>query len=632
VISQGAIVFNKIYSRLPVLIYDTVCIFFAWCGAFYLRYNLEGLASPILSKHALSTFLLLFSVQLICYYYFKIYRGLWRFSSLNDVLRIMQSILSATVATLILIYAFSFWGDGVSRAVLALYDTLLMTLLCGARLLFRYKMDNQDYVVNKNLAQKVLVIGAGQAGAGLIRELKRSTQYFAVGLVDDNLSKSSHEVHGVLVLGRISDLPKLVLKYNIDLIFIAIPSATSAEMRKILMYCEKTGLPTRTLPGLSDIVEGRVSLDGLRNVNLEDLLGREQVTINKDSVAQLIQDKRILVTGGGGSIGSELCRQICMFKPERLIIIDHDEYNLYSIDRELSKSYPTIKLDLILLSVTNVAALRATFKRYRPEIVLHAAAYKHVPLLESQLCVAAHNNIIGTNIVAQASVDFAVQKFILISTDKAVNPTNVMGATKRAAELICQNWNLSVKTQFITVRFGNVLGSIGSVVPLFQQQLQQGGPLTVTHPDIERYFMTIPEASLLILQAMSNGNGGEIFVLDMGEPVKISYLAEQMIRLSGKQPGKDIMIEYTGLRPGEKLFEELFHDAEELLKTEHQKLFKAKTRNINWHELMQTINMMQDACFNQDDQELMVLLKSIVPEFQCSVNSSEIIDESLIER
>ena len=622
VVMEHVVMFAKIYSKWPVLLYDILCIPLAWFFAFYLRYNLEKLSSPILSIHALLVFTILMSVQVGCYYYFKIYRGLWRFASLDDVLRITKSILSATFITVLVIYALSIWGDGVSRAILSLYDMMLMALLCGGRFLCRYKMEQHNHgslYKNDSNKQNVLIIGAGQAGAGLMRELKRSQQYCAVGFVDDSAAKSGYDVYGVRVLGVIADVPEIVIKHKVDLIFIAIPSATAAEMRRILTHCERTGVAIRTLPGLSDIVSGRVSLDVLRNINLDDLLGREQVNIDKKSVAQFITDSRVLVTGGGGSIGSELCRQICTFNPAELIIVDHNEFNLYNIDRELSQKYPHITLKLILLNITDEKCVRDVFKRYQPEIVLHAAAYKHVPLLESQIRTAVYNNVIGTNVVAKASVDFFVKKFILISTDKAVNPTNVMGATKRVAELICQNWNLRVQTQFITVRFGNVLGSIGSVVPLFQQQIQQGGPVTVTHPDIQRYFMTIPEASLLILQAMSHGQGGEIFVLDMGEPIKISYLAEQMIRLAGKQPGKDILIEYTGLRPGEKLFEELFHSQEELLKTDHHKLFKSKVRNIDWNDLTQTIQMLHNACMLQDEKELIILLKSIVPEFCCVI-------------
>ncbi|MCZ4747212.1 UDP-N-acetylglucosamine 4,6-dehydratase family protein, partial [Legionella pneumophila] len=317
-----------------------------------------------------------------------------------------------------------------------------------------------------------------------------------------------------------------------------------------------------------------------------------------------------------GSIGSELCRQVMALEPASIAIVENSEFNLYRIEQELLKNFPGIPVELSLISVTDEIAINHLFRRFQPEIVFHAAAYKHVPMLQHQVRVAVFNNVIGTQVVAKASVTFGAEKFILISTDKAVNPTNIMGTTKRVAEIYCQNLNARVKTQFITVRFGNVLGSAGSVVPLFQKQLQEGGPLTVTHPDMQRYFMTIPEACQLILQAMVNGEGGEIFVLDMGEPVKISYLAEQMIRLAGKEPGRDIMIEYTGLRPGEKMYEELFHETEQLTSTKHEKLFKARFRELDWNDLTQTMRMLQAACIEHQDEELLVLLKSLVPEFQ----------------
>lgn len=434
--------------------------------------------------------------------------------------------------------------------------------------------------------------------------------------MDDNLNKVGLEVHGVRVLGTTRQIGDLVRKFSIELIFIAIPSAKSASMRRIVTLCESSQVLFRTLPSISALASGRVEVNALRPVNIEDLLGRDQVNLQWDIIASLISGKRILVTGGGGSIGSELCRQIMALQPAQLAIVENSEFNLYTIEQELQQKFPQIPITSGLVSVTDEIAINRFFHDYKPEIVFHAAAYKHVPMLQNQIRSAVLNNVLGTKIVAKASVATGVDQFILISTDKAVNPTNIMGTTKRVAEIFCQNLNLRVKTQFITVRFGNVLGSAGSVVPLFQKQLQEGGPLTVTHPDMQRYFMTIPEACQLILQAMVNGRGGEIFVLDMGDPVKISYLAEQMIRLAGKEPGKDIQIEYTGLRPGEKMYEELFHETEQLVSTEHEKLFKARFRELDWHELNQTMRMLATACNEHQDDELMVLLKSLVPEYR----------------
>jgi FlaA1/EpsC-like NDP-sugar epimerase len=386
-------------------------------------------------------------------------------------------------------------------------------------------------------------------------------------------------------------------------------------MRRIVDVCEHTERPFQTLPTVQAIPFGQVDVKTLRKVNIEDLLGRDQVTLSWDKIISSIQGRCVLVTGGGGSIGSELCRQIMALHPQKLIVVDHSEFNLYQIQQDLEALFPKKQILAALVNVTDAVAIRHLFQSENPDIVFHAAAYKHVPMLEDQVRVAVCNNVLGTQVVAEAAVSVNVEKFILISSDKAVNPTNVMGTTKRIAEIYCQNLDARVTTQFITVRFGNVLGSMGSVVPLFQKQLECGGPLTVTHPQMERYFMTIAEACQLILQAMVNGTGGEIFVLDMGEPVKITYLAEQIIRLAGKTPFKDITIKYIGLRPGEKLFEELFHVCEQLVPTEHEKLFKAKFRSLDWEILSQALEHIHQACEQHQIKPILSLLKHLVPEF-----------------
>ncbi|KTD06223.1 polysaccharide biosynthesis protein [Legionella gratiana] len=609
---------KRLYLKSPVLLNDILAIPIAWYAAYWLRYNLQPFPEILTSTHSFIALVLLTIIQVTCYFYFKTYRGLWRFFSLNDVIRILKASLTATIIVIPVLYLTSILHE-LPRSLFPLYDVILTAFLCGGRLLRRIYWDQQARGSQTAEIKRVLIVGAGMAGEGLVRDLKRSHQYKPIGFIDDNLSKKGLEVHGVPVLGTTSQITMRVREYTIDLIFIAIPSASSSIMRRIVTYCENSNVPFSTLPGLNDLASGRVEVNALRPVNIEDLLGREQVHLQWDKLIAGISEKRVLVTGGGGSIGSELCRQILALKPQSLVIVDNSEFNLYQIELELKQSFPDIPLELKLVSVTDEVAINHLFSDYSPEIVFHAAAYKHVPLLQNQIRVAVLNNILGTQIVAKASVFAHTEKFILISTDKAVNPTNIMGTTKRVAEIFCQNLNSRVKTQFITVRFGNVLGSAGSVVPLFQKQLQSGGPIKVTHPDMQRYFMTIPEASQLILQAMVNGQGGEIFVLDMGEPIKISYLAEQMIRLAGKEPGKDIMIEYTGLRPGEKLFEELFHESEQLDSTEHEKLFKAKFRELNWDELMQTMNLLNNACKENQEDELLILLKSLVPELHTTV-------------
>lgn len=604
---------NKILRKLPVLIFDIASIPIALITAFWLRFNLESLPTTIINKHTATLLALLIFVQVNCYYYFKVYRGLWRFCSLNDVARILKAVVSAIFFVISLLYLTSEL-QFIPRSVLPLYGLNLVTLLCAGRLLNRYYWDRSKSRSKLNV-KKVLIIGAGEAGAWLIRDIKKNPFYEPVGFVDDNLIKRGLDVHGVRVIGAIRDLPNLVQQLGVKLIFIAIPSVGSKSMRRIVNYCEKSQIPFRTLPDLNALASGQVDVKALRKVKIEDLLGRDQVAINWEEIKANIYRKNIVVTGGGGSIGSELCRQVASLNPQKLLILDNSEFNLYKIERELKEKFPEIIIELSLTNVCDKDAIKYNFARFAPHVVFHAASYKHVPMLETQVRNAVQNNILGTQVVALESVNVNVEKFILISTDKAVNPTNIMGMTKRVAEIYCQNLNTKVVTDFITVRFGNVLGSVGSVVPLFQSQLQKGGPLTVTHPEIERFFMTIKEACQLILQAMVNGKEGEIFVLDMGDPIKIKDLALQMIRLSGKEPYKDINIEYTGLRPGEKLFEELFHKSEQLVNTQHEKLFKAKFRLMDWKDLTQTMRMLELACKNYETNELIIILKSLVPEF-----------------
>lgn len=606
--------FFKRYIRLATLFYDILAIPVAWYFAYWLRYNMQFLPNALLKQQSIHTFCLLAILQIGCYYHFKVYRGLWRFASIDDVERIIRSVLTAVILFVPVVYIFML--DRIPRSILPLYAITLVTLLCGGRLLFRQITDRKYHSLKSSNVERVLIIGAGQAGESLLRDLKRSSVYLPVGILDDNYRKHGLYIHGVRVLGSINEVIKYSKELKIDLIFIAIASASSSLMRRVVSHCEEAMVPFRTLPSIKAMPACQVNVDSLRTVSLDDLLGRDQVTIQWDKIAANIQTKRVLVTGGGGSIGSELCRQIARLNPKKLVILDNNEYNLFAIENECKLNFPNSEIQVVLMSITDVSGIRDLFIEFQPEIVFHAAAYKHVPMLEKQIRVAVKNNILGTKIIAEASVAVNVEKFILISTDKAVNPTNVMGTTKRIAEIYCQNLNQRVATKFITVRFGNVLGSTGSVVPLFQQQLLNGGPLTVTHPDIQRYFMTIPEATQLILQAMVNGLGGEIFVLDMGDPIKISYLAEQMIKLAGMEPGKDIEIKYVGLRPGEKLYEELFHDSELLVETDHEKLFQAQFRKINWEDLADALSLIDKSCLAKQDAELLILLKNLVPEFR----------------
>ena len=459
-------------------------------------------------------------------------------------------------------------------------------------------------------------MGAGSAGEMLVRDLMRDRQraYVPVAFVDDDPAKKGKEIHGIRVVGKCSRLSKVCDRLAVDLVMLAVPSADSEQMQHIVNQVELTGLPFRTVPELSDLMTGNVRIDQLREVMIEDLLGREPVSLDWQGIKAGLAQRTVLVTGAGGSIGSELCRQLAELGVSSLVLVENGEFNLFSIEQELMHDYPGLQLYPHLVDVTEAPGVDWLFDKYRPQVVFHAAAYKHVPLLENQIREAVHNNVLGTRNVAIAADKWGAREFVLISTDKAVNPANVMGASKRAAEIYCQNLNDRSATSFITVRFGNVLGSTGSVIPLFKQQIKRGGPLTVTHPDIERYFMTTREACQLIMQASVLGQGGEIFVLDMGEPVKIVYLAEQLIRLSGKIPGEDIEIEYTGLRPGEKLYEELFHESEALVATGHEKIHLAQFRKVDWEQLNGAVDDLERACAAYDSERLGDILNDLVPE------------------
>lgn len=599
--------------RFTAFLHDCLAIPIAWLAAYWLRFNLGHIPDPMLIQ-ALWTLPFLVLIQEGAYLTFGLYRGIWRFASVPDLLRIIKAVFLGTAITMLLT-ALLWRMQYVPRSVFPIYALLLIGILGGSRLVYR---SFKTRMHNSPDAQRVLIIGAGQAGDGLIRNLLSQTpqQYTPVGVVDDAPSKQGREIHGVRVLGYLQDIVKACEQYSIELIFIALPSASTNQLRQIINACEKTGLPFRILPSLTDLASGKVSINALREVTIEDLLGRDQVSLNWQAISAGLTGKTVLVSGGGGSIGSELCRQIAKLKPAHLLIFENSEFNLYSIDLELRKNFPELLFDGFLVDVTDEIAVTKLLTQYRPTVIFHAAAYKHVPLLESQIRIAMRNNILGTWILAQQAVRLGAQQFTLISTDKAVNPTNIMGATKRAAEIICQNLSAHSQTHFITVRFGNVLGSAGSVVPLFRSQIAAGGPVTITHPDITRYFMTIPEATQLIMQATVMGKGGEIFVLDMGSPIKISYLAEQMIQLAGLRVGEDIEIKYTGLRPGEKLFEELFYENEELIKTEHEKIRQARHGSWDWEQLTTILQDIKQACELYDEPKLHTLLHNLVSEYK----------------
>lgn len=594
-------------------LFDLSVIPIAWFGAYWIFSDLHTIPDELIFQSLIWFFPLLLIQALACWA-FGLYRGVWRFASIPDLVRITKAVVAGTGSVLLLVLIADY-PPNPPRVIPFLYGLLLAAGLAAPRALFRWLKDYRHFFQD---CQRVLIIGAGYAGEGLVRDLFRHNNhlYQPIGLIDDHPAKQGREIHGIRVIGKCEQLPLLVKRHKIDLIFIATPSASATQMRHIVDLCEATKLPFRTLPGIGDLASGRVDIRLLRDVSLEDLLGRDQVKLDWDTVGKHLQHKTILVSGGGGSIGSELCRQIATLQPKKLLVVDNSEFNLYSIDMELRKRFPTLDIESVLLSITDSIGLRKIFSTYHPDIVFHAAAYKHVPLLEKQARVAIHNNVLGTNILAHIAVEHDVSKFILISTDKAVNPANLMGATKRAAEMICQYLHAKTNMSFITVRFGNVLDSAGSVVPLFRKQIQEGGPITVTHEDITRYFMSIPEASQLIIEAASLGQGGEIFVLDMGEPIKIRYLAEQMIKLAGKAVGSDIDIVYTGLRPGEKLYEELFYENETLQATTNNKIMLASARSVDEYKLLTILDKLEEAYYQNSNEILAELLSELVPEYK----------------
>jgi FlaA1/EpsC-like NDP-sugar epimerase len=610
-LSKISISLRLLKTRWAALAHDVIMIPVAWMLAYWIRFKIGEYPDHLLER-ALHLLPLLVLIQGSTFIYFGLYRGIWRFASLPDLSRIVRAVVVSTALAAVVIF-FLTRLEYVPRSVFIIDAIVLILLLGGTRLSYRLLKDHR---LGKEVAERVLVVGAGSAGEGLVRDLlrMRPAVYAPVAFVDDDPAKFGQEIHGIRVIADIDSISSVAGQWDADLIMLALPSANSDQMRRIVESCEMSGLPFRTLPKLQSLVSGKVSINEIREVQIEDLLGRAPVMLDRTEIVNRLTDKVVLVTGGGGSIGSELCRQLGTVGIRRLIVLDQSEYNLYSIEKELQQTLPKLQLSCELGDVCDLAGLEYLFKSYQPDVVFHAAAYKHVPMLENKVREAVRNNIIGSWNVASLAHSYNCSDFVMVSTDKAVNPGNIMGATKRVAEIICQTMDERSSTRFITTRFGNVLGSAGSVVPLFSKQIQKGGPLTVTDKDISRYFMTISEACRLILQTTVMGKGGEIFVLDMGEPVKVLYLAEQMIRLSGKTPGDDIKIEFTGLRPGEKLHEELFHRDEDLTDTSHEKVMLALSRKTDWQTLVKTMDDFKQAVDEFDLLGLKNLIFRLVPE------------------
>lgn len=610
-------IFGQFRNRVIVFLHDLAWVPVSIFLAFELRFNLGRIPAEFVAGFLWMTVVAV-PIFGFLYWLFGLYRGTWRFVSLADLIRLLKTVALGVLATSLAIFVLRRF-EGVPRSVVVLFPILLAFGLSGSRLIYRWVRGSRIRITRQE-RERTLIVGAGTAGELLMRNLLGNGVYLPAALVDVDPAMVGKEIHGVRVFGVLDDIPAIIRRMEIAIVILAVPQIQPNDLRKVLAFCADLEIPCRTIPRRDP--SGRIIVDEskLRPVRIEDLLSREPVALNMEGISQHLLGKRVLVTGGGGSIGSELCRQVAAQQPERLIILDSSEYNLYQIERNIQHQSANLAFDQVLCDVKDAAGLDWVFAKYQPQLVFHAAAYKHVPLLEANCVQAVRNNVYGTKAVAGAADRHGCEQFVLISTDKAVNPTNVMGATKRVAEIYCQNFNARSSTRIITTRFGNVLGSAGSVVPLFESQIAKGGPVTVTHPEIKRYFMTIPEAVGLILQASSMGKGGEIFVLEMGDPVKIRDLAEHMIRLAGLKPYQDIPIIMTGLRSGEKLFEELFHESEKIIGTTNPKVLLAEFRQVDWDWLSAEMAALEAMTWDDNGKEILRQLQKIVPEFNPGVD------------
>jgi len=608
---------NKV-KILVLFVIDMVIVNLSFVLAFLIRFDgiiFEKALSSNYFDVYLDNLLELTLIKLGIFFVFGLYKNLWKYASIEELVQVVTTTFAASSAAVSYMFIMQ---QQLPRSIYILTFIIDVLLIGGARLSYRaLKSIKDNGLIRRKNMKKVMIIGAGQAGAMIIKELKSHEELNSnpVAVIDDDEVKSGRRINGVPIVGDRYHIRKYAEKLEIDEIIIAIPSGYKGDIKEIVEECSKTKCKLKIVPGMYELIDGKVSIKHIRDVDIEDLLGRDPVQVNLDEMSGYLKDKVVLVTGGGGSIGSELCRQISGFEPKKLLIVDIYENNAYDIQNELIRSFPGLDLTVLIGSVRDRHRMEEVFRSYKPNVVFHAAAHKHVPLMEESPKEAIKNNVFGTANVAELAHTYNVDKFVLISTDKAVNPTNVMGATKRITEMIVQALSKSSKTEFVAVRFGNVLGSNGSVIPLFKRQIAAGGPVTVTDPEITRYFMTIPEAVQLVIQAGAMAKGGEIFVLDMGQPVKILNLAENLIRLSGFEPYSDIDIQLTGLRPGEKLYEELLMDEEGLTETKHNKIFIGKPIFIDYKVLNAELNRLREIIIN-DNEELIEYIEHMVPTYK----------------
>ena len=605
--------------RLYLVCYDIAAVALSGYLALLLRFDLHPNQIPPQYLSVLwETVWFSMLMTVVVFAAFRLYSSLWTYAGTTEMMYVVSACVVDTVLNMVVVLLnHREQAYPLPRSFFMLYGVFLLAFTIGGRYSYRAVRAIRGRMSgDRSVRRNVMLIGAGSAGSALIKEIvgSRMVNKNLVGVIDDDPAKQGTFIHGIRVIGTRDDIIRCAEELEVDEIMIALPSASAKEIKEIVDICKETGCELKRLPGIYQLVNGEVSISKLKDVDVNDLLGREPVCVDLDSIMSYVSDKVILVTGGGGSIGSELCRQIASHQPKQLIIVDIYENNAYSIQQELRHSYPELDLVVLIASVRNTKRMDDIFSMYRPDIVYHAAAHKHVPLMEDSPNEAVKNNVLGTWKVVQAADRYHVKRFVMISTDKAVNPTNIMGATKRVCEMIIQTYNNRSQTEFVAVRFGNVLGSNGSVIPLFKKQIEQGGPVTVTHPDIIRYFMTIPEAVSLVLQAGAYAKGGEIFVLDMGEPVKILDLAKNLILLSGHKPGEDIQIEFTGLRPGEELYEEMLMEEEGLQNTDNQLIHIGKPIELDEEKFLAQLQHLKDYVVEEPD-DIRSYIQDIVPTY-----------------
>lgn len=603
-------------NKWILMLLDASLIFLSLWGAFALRF--EGNIIEPFRSNFISLAVLVTMLRLVIFQYLGVYKGVWRYVGMSDLVSILKAI---TLGSIILFAATWFLvpGWGYPRSVIIIEWLGDMMLIGGVRMAFRLWSHGRAQAQVKDRPQsRVLIVGAGDAGEMVVRQMQAHPEYGyrPVAFADDDPRKQGRKIHGIPIGGGLKDIPRLVGQKEADTIVIAIPSAPGRVVKEVVEQCKQAKLKFKIVPGIREIISGEVSINQIRDIELEDLLRRPAINVNLDEMSKYLSGRTILVSGAGGSIGSELCRQIASFNPGKLLIAGKGENSLYHIASELALKHQGLKLFTLICDVADAKRVDRIFEQYKPEVVFHAAAHKHVPMMEQNPGEAVKNNIFGTRTLAEAALKNGAERFVLISTDKAVNPTSVMGATKRISEKVVMSLNQKGKTKFLAVRFGNVLGSSGSVVPLFKKQIASGGPVTVTHPDMERYFMTIPEAVQLVIQAGAMGRGGEVFVLDMGQPVKIVDLARDMIKLSGLAPETDIRIEFTGLRKGEKLYEELLTAEEGTSTTRHAQIFMVKGRHARLKELPKLLPPLYRAALTGDEEKVVAAIQKVIPKFR----------------